>query len=154
MNEMKGNLNRNQRHSPHRQSPEAKTARKRAVAYLRVSSAEQEREGFSIPAQRKLLHEYAEGAGIQIVHEFVDVETAKKAGRTGFSEMVSFVSKHQCQTILVEKTDRLYRNIKDWVLIDELGPQAGLEPVRAPTTRCVMLVGRWSGFAAIWRSIQ
>jgi site-specific DNA recombinase len=118
---MKGNLSRNQRQLPHRQSPEATTARKRAVAYLRVSSAEQEREGFSIPAQRKLLHEYAEQAGVQIVHEFVDVETAKKAGRAGFSEMVSFVSKHQCQTILVEKTDRLYRNIKDWVLIDELG---------------------------------
>jgi site-specific DNA recombinase len=33
----------------------------------------------------------------------------------------SFVAKHQCQTILVEKTDRLYRNIKDRDLIDELG---------------------------------
>ena len=26
-----------------------------------------------------------------------------------------------CRTILVEKTDRLYRNIKDWVTIDDLG---------------------------------
>src|SRR5262249_1291764 len=26
-----------------------------------------------------------------------------------------------CRTILVEKTDRLYRNIKDWTTIDELG---------------------------------
>ena len=27
----------------------------------------------------------------------------------------------RCRTLLVEKTDRLYRNIKDWVTIDELG---------------------------------
>jgi hypothetical protein len=32
---------------------------KKAVIYARVSSKEQEREGFSIPAQLRLLHEYA-----------------------------------------------------------------------------------------------
>ena len=32
---------------------------KTAVFYARVSSKEQEREGFSIPAQLKLLREYA-----------------------------------------------------------------------------------------------
>ena len=31
-----------------------------AVIYARVSSKEQEREGFSIPAQLKLLREYAQ----------------------------------------------------------------------------------------------
>jgi hypothetical protein len=30
-----------------------------AVLHARVSSREQEREGYSIPAQRKLLNEYA-----------------------------------------------------------------------------------------------
>jgi site-specific DNA recombinase len=118
---MNRNTTRKERASTNRPAAEPKAARKRAVVYLRVSSAEQEREGFSIPSQRKLLNEYAAQAGIAVVHEFIDVETAKKAGRTGFSEMVSFLSRHQCQTILVEKTDRLYRNIKDWVLIDELG---------------------------------
>ena len=34
-------------------------ARTQAVVYARVSSKEQEREGFSIPAQLKLLKEYA-----------------------------------------------------------------------------------------------
>jgi len=27
----------------------------------------------------------------------------------------------RCRTILVEKTDRLYRNLKDYVTLDELG---------------------------------
>ena len=55
-----------------------------ALIYARVSSKEQEKEGFSIPAQLKLLNEYAQGKGFQVVREFVDVETAKAAGRTQF----------------------------------------------------------------------
>ncbi len=99
----------------------------RAVVYARVSSKEQEKEGFSIPAQLKLLNHYAADNRLQVVQEYVDVETAKKAGRSGFSEMIKFLreeakSKHPspCRTLLVEKTDRLYRNLKDWVTLDEL----------------------------------
>ena len=51
----------------------------RAVLYARVSSTEQHVEGFSIEAQQELLRKYANGADIEIVQEFVDVETAKRA---------------------------------------------------------------------------
>ena len=91
------------------------------VAYCRVSSKDQEREGFSIPSQQKLLHQYARDQRLTIVQEFVDVETAKQAGRTGFGEMLAFLKANPaCRTILVEKTDRLYRNLKDWVTVDDL----------------------------------
>ncbi len=92
----------------------------KCVAYARVSSKEQERDGYSIPAQQKLLREYATDNGLKIVHEYVDVETAKTTGRTGFGEMVAFLNmpKQDCRIILVEKTDRLYRSIKDWVTLD------------------------------------
>ena len=40
---------------------------KQAVIYARVSSKDQEREGFSIPAQLKLLREYALKHGFHIV---------------------------------------------------------------------------------------
>src|SRR5258708_11942826 len=106
-----------------RQQPAAKASPGRtAVMYVRVSSKEQE-QGFSIPAQRQLLKDYAEREGIHVVQEVEDVETAKRAGRTSFSEMVDFLRKKSsgCRTLLVEQTDRLYRNIKDWVTIDELG---------------------------------
>ena len=87
-----------------------------AVLYARVSSKDQEREGFSIPAQLDLLRSYAAGRQLQIVEEFVDVETAKHAGRASFGRMVAFARKHQGRLIvLVEKTDRLYRNLRDWV---------------------------------------
>jgi site-specific DNA recombinase len=96
-------------------------ARRQAVVYARVSSKEQEKEGFSIPAQSKLLRGYAQSADFDIAREFVDVETAKQAGRLGFSNMLAFLKgTPACRVLLVEKTDRLYRNLKDWVTLDEL----------------------------------
>ena len=93
----------------------------RAVLYARVSSKDQEREGFSIPAQLKLLRQYAREQHLTIVREFVDVETAKQSGRGGFGEMIAALKADaSCRTILVEKTDRLYRNIKDWMTVDDL----------------------------------
>ena len=93
-----------------------------AVIYARVSSKDQEKEGYSIPAQLRLLRDHAASKGFAIAQEFTDVETAKVSGRTNFTEMLSYLKKHPaCRTILVEKTDRLYRNIKDWVTLDELG---------------------------------
>ena len=92
-----------------------------AVVYARVSSKEQEREGYSIPAQLKVLRDYALHLGVDIAREFVDVETAKQAGRGSFGEMLKFLAlERSCRALLVEKTDRLYRNLKDWVSIDEL----------------------------------
>jgi site-specific DNA recombinase len=97
----------------------------KAVIYARVSSAEQEKEGYSIPAQLKLLRDYATAKGMEIIEEFIDIETAKQAGRTEFGKMVGLLTKDvakpdRCRTILVEKTDRLYRNIRDWIALDDL----------------------------------
>src|SRR5581483_1720466 len=94
---------------------------KKNVLYARVSSKEQEREGFSIPAQLKLLQEYASRNDLQIVKEFIDIETAKTTGRQNFDEMVKFLQKNRdCRTLLVEKTDRLYRNLRDAVTLEDL----------------------------------
>jgi DNA invertase Pin-like site-specific DNA recombinase len=91
-----------------------------AVVYARVSSREQEREGYSIPAQLKLLNEYATKHDLKIAKEFTDNETAKKEGRTNFTEMIKFLKQNKnINIILVEKTDRLYRNFKDYVLLYE-----------------------------------
>jgi site-specific DNA recombinase len=99
----------------------AGTAGKQAVIYARVSSKEQEKEGFSIPAQLKLLKEYASANGFAVAQEYIDVETAKQTGRAAFGEMVAYLKAHpSVRVMLVEKTDRLYRNLKDWVTVDEL----------------------------------
>ena len=112
----------------HKEKTLKNPTRKTAVVYARVSSKEQEKEGFSIPAQIKLLNNYATAKGLTVVQKYVDVETAKQSGRSGFTEMVNHFKKQHKLTaqksphpvLLVEKTDRLYRNLKDWVILDEL----------------------------------
>ncbi len=92
--------------------------RNKAVMYARVSSREQEK-GFSIPAQLRYLKEYATKNNIKVVKVFQEAETAKKAGRKQFENMLKYISENDdVGIILVEKTDRLYRNIKDWTKID------------------------------------
>jgi site-specific DNA recombinase len=110
------------RSATRRSAAPATLPRSAAVLYARVSSKDQEREGFSIPAQQKLLRTYADDHGFHVAEEFIDVETAKRAGRTQFEKMLAWLKKNKatCTTILVEKTDRLYRNLKDWVTLDEL----------------------------------
>ena len=91
----------------------------RACVYARVSTEEQEKEGFSIPAQLKMLRDYAKKHGFTISQEYVDNETARSTGRTGFNNMLSYMDEHsECRVILVEKTDRLTRNMADYLALD------------------------------------
>jgi len=91
-----------------------------AVLYARVSSKEQE-QCYTTAAQQELLRSYAAEQGLSIQQEFLDAETAKGIGRPAFAAMLSVMQKDpKCRVLLVEKTDRLYRNIKDWPTADEL----------------------------------
>jgi site-specific DNA recombinase len=99
----------------------------KVLLYARVSSKDQETEGFSIPAQLKLLHEYASKNDYKVIGEFTDVETAKKTGRTQFNKMLDLIKEDiSIKHILVEKTDRLTRNMSDYALIDKLTTQTDI----------------------------
>ena len=99
----------------------ASAGRRAAVLYARVSSKDQEKDGFSIPAQQKLLRAYDAEQSLRVLQEFTDVETAMQTGRTSFGAMLAFLRENPtCRIVLVEKTDRLYRNLKDWVQVDEI----------------------------------
>ena len=92
-----------------------------AVLYARVSSREQREEGYSIEAQVKLLRSAASKDGIEVVREFIEVESAKAAGRKQFTEMVTYFKRNRsCRILFVEKTDRLYRNHRDALTLEEL----------------------------------
>jgi site-specific DNA recombinase len=104
-----------------RKQSDATKVSNKAVMYARVSSKEQEKEGYSIPEQKALLWDYAKRKGLDVAEVFVDVETAKEKGRTSYGRMFTFLKKNSTvRNILVEKTDRLYRNLRDWVDLDEL----------------------------------
>src|SRR5712671_6131317 len=86
-------------------APSPDAGGKQVVIYARVSSKEQEKEGFSILAQLKLLREYAAVQGFTVAQEYVDVETAKQTGRAAFGEMVAYLKAHPTvRVLLVEKT--------------------------------------------------
>src|SRR6266478_4966998 len=99
-----------------------------AFSYARVSSREQEREGYSIPAQRKLLDEYGRTRGFSIKREFIDIESAKNPGRKEFTNMLRLLETDgSCRIVLVEKTDRLYRNRADALAFEALIEKRGVE---------------------------
>ncbi len=92
-----------------------------AVIYARVSSKEQEEEGFSIDSQIKLLKSYAKDNNLEIVREFVGAESAKDIGRDKFNQMLNFLKANPLvRYLLCEKTDRLSRNLGDIVTLDRL----------------------------------
>jgi len=99
-----------------------------AFLYARVSSREQEREGYSIPAQRKLLVGYAQSREYQVDQEFIDIESAKNPGRKEFGRMLRLLEADDSpKIVLVEKTDRLYRNRADALAFEELIEKHGVE---------------------------
>jgi site-specific DNA recombinase len=98
------------------------------VLYARVSSREQEREGYSIPAQRKLLAEYARVHDFRVEQEFIDIESAKNPGRKQFGNLLKLLDTDKaCRIVLVEKTDRLYRNRTDALAFEALIEKRGVE---------------------------
>lgn len=106
--------------------PQASAVRE-AVSYVRVSSDEQE-DGYSIPAQIRAAKKYAAEKGLKLVHEFEAAESAKRAGRKTFNAMCDFIKKaNKPMALLVEKPDRLFRNLPDWVDIEELMHEHDLE---------------------------
>lgn len=100
-----------------------------SITLSRVSHASQDIEGYSLPAQQKLLDEYAERKEFNVAKRFTITETASKPSqRRTFAEMMEYAEKHKIRRILVEKVDRLVRNFKDTVMIDDwLEADAGRE---------------------------
>lgn len=99
---------------------ENNTEIKTCVIYARVSSEEQEKEGWSIPSQIKALRKLAEQNGLKVENEFVESASAKRVGRKEFNRMIDFIKENDIKAILCYKVDRLTRNAKDLITIEEL----------------------------------
>lgn len=100
---------------------------KNAVTYARVSSKEQE-QGFSLESQVGTASTYAGAKQFDVVKVFAHSESAKKQGRKHFNSMLDYLREHRdVKVVLVEKTDRLCRNLHDFVMIESLVEELGLE---------------------------
>ena len=117
------------------------------IGFVRVSSREQEREGFSLDVQEDALRTWAKKNGGQIVRMFRIAETAsRKDERKTFKEMLAYAKKHaqEVDGLLFYKFDRAARNLSDYMKLEELEDKYGLrfistsQPVDdSPTGRMV-----------------
>ncbi len=95
----------------------------KALLYLRVSTKEQEREGYSLDAQRKLAHEYTKKHGLEIVKTWEGPESAwgQKTARIKFNQMIDYARQHpEIEHIIFDITDRMTRNDTDKIKINIL----------------------------------
>lgn len=109
---------------------------KRAVIYLRVSSVAQlntdvERDGFSLPAQRKACERKAGGLGAEVVDEFVERGESGKSTlkRTALAAMLERIECGDIDFVIVHKVDRLARKRADDALILERIRSSGAQLV-------------------------
>lgn len=84
------------------------------VSYIRVSSQKQGRSGLGLEAQREAIGRFAEGHGLLVVGEFVEVETAKGADALSFRPQLAAAledARRRGCRIVVAKLDRLSRDV-------------------------------------------
>ncbi|MDO9109003.1 MAG: recombinase family protein [Coriobacteriia bacterium] len=92
------------------------------VIYARVSTKEQQDEGYSLDTQQKALYAFCEAQGLAPVAEFVAAESASKPGREVFARMLAFLRAHrEVRSVVVMRLDRLSRNWSDKAALEELG---------------------------------
>ena len=84
--------------------------------YLRVSTEDQAREGFSLPEQRERLETFCKFKGYEIVDYYEDAGISAKAGnyRPEFERLKEDIKSKRINTIIALKLDRITRSIFDW----------------------------------------
>ena len=89
--------------------------KKIAGLYIRVSTEDQAREGFSLPEQEKRLRAMCEYKGYEIYKLYKDAGISAKTGnyRPAFEELLQDIRDKKCNTIVVLKLDRLTRSVYD-----------------------------------------
>ena len=89
--------------------------KKIAGLYIRVSTEDQAREGFSLPEQEKRLSAMCEYKGYEIYKLYKDAGISAKTGnyRPAFEELLQDIRDKKCNTIVVLKLDRLTRSVYD-----------------------------------------
>jgi len=84
--------------------------------YLRVSTEDQAREGFSLPEQKERLETFCKFKGYEIVDYYEDAGISAKTGnyRPEFERLKKDIKSKRINTIIALKLDRITRSIFDW----------------------------------------
>lgn len=90
--------------------------KKVAGLYIRVSTEDQAREGFSLPEQEKRLRAMCEYKNYEVYDVYEERGISAKTGnyRPEFERLLQDVRDKKVNTIVVLKLDRLTRSVADW----------------------------------------
>jgi DNA invertase Pin-like site-specific DNA recombinase len=79
------------------------------ISYLRVSTARQGKSGLGLEAQRKAVEDFLNGGNWQVLKEFVEVESGKKADRPELAKAFQACRLFGAK-LVIAKLDRLSRD--------------------------------------------
>src|SRR6516225_5188512 len=85
-------------------------AARRFVAYYRVSTDRQGSSRLGLEAQQKAVRDYLDGGAWELVGEFVEVESGKRADRPELAKALEARRKQKAK-LVIAKLDRLSRNL-------------------------------------------
>ena len=90
--------------------------KKKCGLYMRVSTEDQVREGFSLPEQKERLEAFCKFKGYEIIDYYQDAGISAKTGnyRPEFERLKSDIKAKKINTIIALKLDRITRSIYDW----------------------------------------
>ena len=90
--------------------------KKKCGLYMRVSTEDQAREGFSLPEQKERLEAFCKFKGYEITDYYEDAGISAKTGnhRPEFERLKNDIKVKRINTIIALKLDRITRSIYDW----------------------------------------
>ena len=90
--------------------------KKKCGLYMRVSTEDQAREGFSLPEQKERLEAFCKFKGYEIIDYYEDAGISAKTGnhRPEFERLKDDIKSKRINTIVALKLDRITRSIYDW----------------------------------------
>jgi len=90
--------------------------KKKCGLYMRVSTEDQAREGFSLPEQKERLEAFCKFKGYEIIDYYQDAGISAKTGnhRPEFERLKNDIKSKKVNTIVALKLDRITRSIYDW----------------------------------------
>ena len=102
---------------------------KRAALYIRVSTDEQAKHGFSLAEQKHDLEQYARAHHYNVVMVYADEGSSARKSinrRKGLQRLLDDVRAGQIDIILLKCLDRWFRNVRDFYKVQDVLDQHGV----------------------------
>jgi site-specific DNA recombinase len=131
----------------------------RISIYIRVSTEDQAKEGYSLEVQREYLESFAKREGYEVIKVYCDDGiSAYSTRREALQQLLKDAKQKNFDLVLVYKIDRFSRNLKDLLnLVDELlsfgvGFKSATEPFDSTTSAGKLMFQQLGSFAEFERN--